>query len=250
MSTSAQRLARREAGEDAILRGQHQRAAQRNFCERPRQARADREPGAGNVRLAVLAAEREIDDGGLVARHERRQGRRSRCAARAGGAAPRISRCGRSGLVAGLRQHEHVLPAHLAQPRRGHDRAHLGVIDQHDARAERADIVIGRLHQLSAGRGKRAGDVPGRIFGRIAHVEKIERALASCARQCASVSAIDARDAETASPPDRRRPWPRRGRRPTAAARARLPAVRRSARRASSPWCRCAAPRPCWAPRH
>src|SRR5262245_65464775 len=54
-------LARRQAGEHAVLRGQHQRAARRDLGERDREPGADREPSAGDVRLEVVAAQREID---------------------------------------------------------------------------------------------------------------------------------------------------------------------------------------------
>ena len=88
-----------------------------------------------------------------------------------GGASSRGSAPPASRSRARLRQHEHVLPAHLPQPGRGHHGAHLGVVDQHDAGAERADILVGRLDQLSAGRGDGAGDMAGFVLGRIAHVE-------------------------------------------------------------------------------
>ena len=39
---------------------------------------------------------------------------------------------------------------------------------------QRTGILIGRLHELSARRRKRARHMAGRVFGRIAHVEQIE----------------------------------------------------------------------------
>ena len=69
------RLGRGEGGEHAILGREHQRAAWRDLGERQREPRADCEPGTRDVGLAVVAAEREIDDGGVVARHERRKSR-------------------------------------------------------------------------------------------------------------------------------------------------------------------------------
>ena len=69
------RLGDRAAGEHAILAREHQRALQRYLGERAFEPRADRKPGAGNVRPEVVAAHRKIDDGGFVARHQRRKAR-------------------------------------------------------------------------------------------------------------------------------------------------------------------------------
>ena len=67
--------------------------------------------------------------------------------------------------------------AHLAQPRPGHAGADAGVVHQHDARVAHADPLVGGLHQLSAWRADAAGTVGGAVFGGIAHVEHIERAV-------------------------------------------------------------------------
>jgi hypothetical protein len=50
------------------------------------------------------------------------------------------------------------------------------VVAEHDACAERAGVMVGRLHQLPTGRRQRTGQMAGQIFGRIAHVEQISRA--------------------------------------------------------------------------
>src|SRR5258707_906826 len=68
-------------------------------------------------------------------------------------------------------------------------------VGQPDARAERADILVCRLHQLAAGRIDGAGQMAGRVFGRVADVEHIERAgdVVAEARQ---PLAVDLHDAE------------------------------------------------------
>ena len=249
MSTSARASRRRQAGEHAVLRGQHQRAAQRNCGERAREPRADREPGARNVRLEVVAAEREIDDGGLVARQQ--LGKAGDVDAQLGVAAPDRGPAGAGHPVSSpaSASTNTSLPAHLAQPRRGHHRAHLGVVDQHDARAERADILVGRLHQLAAGRGERAGDMAGRVFGGIAHVEQIERARRrrrASARACARSMRATPKRRATSAAADLAQAKPVGATRSAHAAPCRS---RRRGRRGSSPWCRCAAPPPCSARR-
>ncbi len=89
----------------------------------------------------------------------------------------------RAGFVSGFRQHGDILPAHLFEPGRGHERARFPVVAQHDAGAKRAGINVRCLHQLAAGCRNRPGKMSGREFGRIAHVENVSgarRILAPC----------------------------------------------------------------------
>src|SRR5262249_59142820 len=65
------RLRRRAAGKHAILAREDQHPLQRNLRKRAFKPRANRKPGAGNVRLEVVAAEREIDAGGFAVRQHR-----------------------------------------------------------------------------------------------------------------------------------------------------------------------------------
>src|SRR4029079_14191070 len=50
------------------------------------------------------------------------------------------------------------------------------LIDEHDPRTERADVVIRSLHQLPTRGGTGTRKVSGRIFGRAAHIENVQRA--------------------------------------------------------------------------
>ena len=102
----------------------------------------------------------------------------------------------RATLIARLRENKHVAKSHLAQPRPAHERAHFLVIDKHDPRAARPDIVIGRLNQLTAGRRHAPGHVSRCVFLRVAHVEEIERARRVFA-QSLQIRALDAPDPET-----------------------------------------------------
>jgi hypothetical protein len=72
----------------------------------------------------------------------------------------------------------HFLPAQLGQPRSGGQRPHAVPVGQHDARAPRGQVLIGRLHQLPAGRPAPAFQVARRIFFARAHVKAVQRVLA------------------------------------------------------------------------
>src|SRR5262249_44174023 len=67
----------------------------------------------------------------------------------------------------------------------------------HDARAERAGILVRGLHELTARSGDRARHVAGVVFARIAHVEEIKAARIVGA-PALDRGEIDARDAEAA----------------------------------------------------
>ena len=139
-----------------------------------------------NVRLAVVAAEREIDHGRIVAAPAASASSRASMRGSGGGAARAPARR-RARLAPGRDQHEHLAPAHLPEPRRRHHGAHLVVVDQHDARAERAGILVGRLHQLPAGRRDRARDMAGRDI-RPDRARRTDRACASRRRASARAS--------------------------------------------------------------
>ena len=113
--------------------------------------RADGEPRAWDVCRAVAAARRQIDYGRAFARQ---QGGKLRTIDaqlwRRFGAEYGIVRP--SCLAARLDENEHVLPSHPTQPGCGHEGAHLLIVDEDDARAEGADIMVRGLHQLTAGR--------------------------------------------------------------------------------------------------
>ncbi len=64
----------------------------------------------------------------------------------------------------------HGVMAHLAQPARHHGGTHAIGIDQHEARAAHAHVLVGGLHQLAAGRVLGAGHGAGGVFLRRAHV--------------------------------------------------------------------------------
>ncbi len=154
-----------------------------------------------------------------------------------------------AGLVAARDQHVDVAQPHLAQPGRRHHRAHLGVVDQHDARAERADVLVGGLHELAARRRDRAGTVAGGVFVRVAHVEQVERARAVARASARPSSARDALDAEAGGNARGRGLGLGEPVAPTGAARACPCRSRRRGRRGCNPSCRCAAPPPCSAGR-
>src|SRR5581483_5052195 len=80
-----------------------------------------------------------------------------------------------AGFRTRLGQYENIPPAHLLEPGSGHERAHLLVVTQNDSGSERAGVAIRSLHQLAAKRGDGAGEVAGRVFGRLAHVENVGR---------------------------------------------------------------------------
>ena len=86
---------------------------------------------------------------------------------------------------------EHVFPAHLDQPRRGHGRAHAVIVDQHDARVARCGERVGRLDQLAARRVDRAVQVAGGVFLGAAHVEQIECAIVHFARESGDGGDVD-----------------------------------------------------------
>ena len=51
------------------------------------------------------------------------------------------------------------------------------LVDQHDARAQRAGVLVGRLNELTARRRDRARQMAGGVFLGVADVEQIERAV-------------------------------------------------------------------------
>ena len=157
--------------------------------------------------LAVIAAGGQID-------YRRRFGRKHG-GQRGGFEAKRWILCraqddrgGLAGLGAGRHQHIDVAPAHLQQPRCRHDGAALEIVDQHHARAEDADILIGCLDELTAGRRDRSGKVARRIFARVAHVEDIKRARSALALPAAQRVEVDMLDAGTLADAGRRRLGP------------------------------------------
>ena len=78
------------------------------------------------------------------------------------------------GVEAGeIGEHVDVVPAHLIQPRRRHHRAHALRIDEHNSRMAHADVFVGRLDQLPAGRVTRADDVARFEFLTRAHVQQV-----------------------------------------------------------------------------
>ncbi len=93
-------------------------------------------------------------------------------------------------------QHDDLGPTHLIQPRRRHASAHARIVDQHDARLERADITVGGLHQLTAGCGDRTRQMASLVLLRAAHVEQIKRALVTFAEPARERAMIDGSDAK------------------------------------------------------
>ena len=83
---------------------------------------------------------------------------------------------GADGVQAAL-HHEHVAMAHLTQPGASHPCTYAAVVDQCNARVADADPLIGRLHELPAGRADAARVVTRAVLGRIADVQHIERAV-------------------------------------------------------------------------
>src|SRR3954468_7962806 len=113
-------------------------------------------------------ARREVEDGGV------------RFARRLPFAKAQHFRLAGAGLdieAGGGGEYVDVEPAHLDQPRRGHDGAHALRVDEHYARVAHADVLVGRLTELAAGRMARAGDVAGLEFLARANVEEIGGAL-------------------------------------------------------------------------
>ncbi len=157
-------LARRKPGEEAVLGGQHQRTVHAESSPAPAQPCSDRVPGAGNVGRGYMP--------GSSRDRPRWRGRwrsspmrsRASMASSAGTAGPstrrdrpRPARCPPATSTNTSRQ-----PI-CFEPRRRHDGAHRAVVDQHDAAIERADILVGRLHQLAAGRVDGAGQMARRV---------------------------------------------------------------------------------------
>ena len=86
--------------------------------------------------------------------------------------------------------HEHVAMAHLTQPGARHTRTYAAIVQQRDARVAHADPLIGRLHQLPAGRADAARAMTGAVLRRIAHIQHIERAVGSSSRRARSMAPI------------------------------------------------------------
>ena len=81
-------------------------------------------------------------------------------------------------------------------------------VDQHDARAERPDILVGRLHQLAAGRGD-ARPPHARPRIRADRARRRDRACAPPRRASAQASRRRCGRCRSGAPRDRRRLWPR-----------------------------------------
>ena len=72
-------------------------------------------------------------------------------------------------------EHVGLVPVHLQQPVRGHGGTHTVIVVQDDSSVARADILIGRLHELAACGVPEALDMALGVLGRIADIELVER---------------------------------------------------------------------------
>ncbi len=76
----------------------------------------------------------------------------------------------------GAFHHEDVAVPHLAQPCPGHPGTDAGVVDERDARVPHGDPLVGRLHQLSAGRVAAERAMAGQELVRVPDIQYIHGA--------------------------------------------------------------------------
>ena len=171
------------------------------------EARANAMASAGNVSGTVGTAQRHVHHLRLAALE--RRGKRFR----GDGLHPYFfqaeHRCGGHPLLQRVTfdaalQHHRVAPAHLHEPGGGHRRAHAIVIDQHDARAQRAGLLVGSLHELAARDPSRVGQVSGLVLLAVADVEHEERTFTGLGAPSVEGGAVDRPHAEPLRHPRRR----------------------------------------------
>ena len=148
-----------------------------NLSSASSEAGADRKPRAGDVAVAMAAAQRQIDDDRRVARSS--AGETVAGSGPASGNMPAVERpaC-RCSSAAPSRPRSSTA---ASQPMRlSHEaviRARTPVSSTSTTRAPQiAEPAVGLLHQLPARRHQRARQVAGAVFGRVADIEHVERA--------------------------------------------------------------------------
>ena len=180
--TRIPQVARGQRGHTIFLGDQHHGPA---VVRHRGQARSDRPVCFRDVTLAVGHGGPQVEQARRPVRRQRRQGvrreavERGHCRDRGRGRGRGRGGCGRRQAARGRdAAFQNVgLVAELAQPARGHRRAHRFAVEQHQARAAQGHPVVGRLDQLAARRvHRRRHAVAFELLGR-AHVEKIGGAV-------------------------------------------------------------------------
>ena len=190
------KLGRGIAGDPAVLAGQHQIALRRQFVERLGEPGADREPGARDVTLAVLPAQRQIDHDGRV---RLQLGR----AARVAGSGPA------SGKIVALRRRACRAPVPPSSPpsstaasqpmRRSQDAVMRALTPVSSTSTTRAPQTPSQLSvswtNWPPGAIADARQMAGAVFGRVAHIDDIEGAPVGLALPFRERRAVDDRNA-------------------------------------------------------
>ena len=202
MSAAARR------GERLVAGGDHQEPVAGPVREVPDESGPNRVTRARNVSGAIDAAQRHVHHIRLATREGRRK--------RFGGDVldpgvfqtehrrdghPRLQRVAFDAPL----QHHRVAPPHLHEPGRGHRGAHAVAVDEDDARAKRADLLVGGLHELAARDPPGVGQVAGLVLLAGADVEDEERTPAGFRTPSVEGGAVDGPHVEALRDPRRRR---------------------------------------------